>query len=412
MSNPVLLAHNIIRLSDLTPSQGEELEHPIDHVYTDKRWEFWRPETAGTHDIEIRPGQGFQELLINSDFESSLGTEGWELDQGGGTATFIRNVTAPISGAADGNLDVTVFSANVRILTEKRYDLRANERYSLSWRAKTASGIVNLTAFILDEDGTTELASSTENIGTTLEGGVVTHTPTVDKEGVRFGLRVDAVSDIFVDDLSVTEDRQIDTHMIDAGHTLPGANVDVQFRDNLEAAFVSVSALTVNEESPASIAITNNNVQYVTFTAQRAKYWRVRYLALGPIPEVVGMYLGERFQFSEAPGGSIDPFGDDLIFNDQDGLHGDTTRIFRGKKNSFTVNLLMAGNERAPFEQFRDDIGAGEKAFWLNWNPELFPRRWGLYYTDQKNWRVRYEAGGEAIIWNMKITEIGQERKL
>ena len=61
----------------------------------------------------------------------------------------------------------------------------------MSWQAKTASGTVNVTAFILKEDGTEE-AQATVNVGTGLTAGSLQTTPSVDLEGVRFGIRVDA----------------------------------------------------------------------------------------------------------------------------------------------------------------------------------------------------------------------------
>jgi len=408
MANPTLLTNNRIRLADLIVT-SQEADHPIEDVYSDKRWEFWRPTTIADQDIEIRPAAGFQELLINPDFETGLNTEGWELDQGGGTATFTRNLTAPISGSADAELDVTVFVAKVQILSEKRYDLKADIPVSMSWQAKTASGTVNVTAFILNEDGSTEEEFDTVNVGTSLTAGSLKHVPSADLEGVRFGIRVDAVTDLFIDDISATVDRKANTLMIDAGSRLSGATVDVQFRDDLIEAWTSVSNIAVNGAAGGSIL--NDNVQYITFDTQEAKFYRVRFSSLDVLPEVVGLYLGQSFIFSTPPLGSIDPFGDRLIYNDQDGLHGDMSRTFRGHQNRFTIRLELPGDDRVIFEQFRDDIQRGRFPFWFNWNTDLFPRRWKLYLIDSKRWEVPFEAGGAGIRWTQPVIEIGRERE-
>jgi len=90
------------------------------------------------------------------------------------------------------------------------------------------------------------------------------------------------------------------------------------------------------------------------------------------------------------------------------GFAGDMSRVQRGRINQWNINLLLKGDDRTVFEQFRDDIEAGRFAFWLNWNPDLFPDRWKFYLTDRDEWRVQYEAGGEAITWNMRVREIGK----
>lgn len=407
MSNPVLLTNNRIRLADLTVTSEQAL-HPVEDIYSDKRYEFWRPTTTADQDIEIRPAAGFQELLVNPDFETGLGVEGWELDQGGGTATFVRNLVSPISGSTDAELEVTGFVANVRILSERRYDLKADIPVSMSWQAKTASGTVNVTAFILNEDGTTEEEFDTVNVGTSLTAGSLQHIPSADLEGVRFGIRVDAVTDLFIDDISATVDRKQNTLMIDAGSRLAGATVDIQFRDDLIEAWTSVAALAVNGTAGGSIL--NNNVQYLTFTAQEAKFWRVRLSSLTVLPEVVGLYLGESFIFSTPPLGSIDPFGEKLLYNDQTGMHGDISRTYRGEQNRFTLNLELPQADRVVFDRFRDDIQRARFPFWLNWNPDLFPRAWKLYLIDSKRWELPFEAGGTAVTWRNPIIEIGRER--
>lgn len=407
MSNPTLLTNNRIRLADLTVTSEQAL-HPAVDIYSDKRYEFWRPTTTADQDIEIRPAAGFQELLVNPDFETGLGVEGWELDQGGGTATFLRNLVSPITGSADAELDVTVFVAAVRILSERRYDLKADIPVSMSWQAKTASGTVNVTAFILNEDGTTEEASALVNVGTSLTAGSLKHTPSADLEGVRFGIRVDAVTDLFIDDISATIDREHNTLMIDAGSRLAGTTVDIQYRDDLIEAWTSVAALAVNGASGGSIL--NNNVQHLTFTAQEAKFWRVRLSSLTVLPEVVGLYLGESFIFSTPPLGSIDPFGEKLLYNDQTGMHGDISRTYRGQQNRFTLNLELPQADRGVFDRFRDDIQRARFPFWLNWNPDLFPRAWKLYLIDSKRWELPFEAGGTAVTWRQPIIEIGRER--
>lgn len=407
MSNPVLLAHNIIRLADLTPT-SQELDHLVDDVFSDKRWEFWRPTSTALQTVEIFPAPGFQELLVNSDFETGLATEGWELDQGGGTATYTRNLVSPITGSADSKLDVTVFSGNVRILSERRYDLKKDVAVSLSWQAKTASGTINITAFILDEDGTTELAAVLELIGTSLASGFVRFTPSTDLEGVRFGLRVDAVSTTFIDDISATIDRAIDTLQIDARSRLAGSTIEIESKDDLTTAYSPVSGKAVNGVSGGDIL--NNNVQHVTFNARTAKYWRLTFDSLNVIPEVVGLYLGERFTFSQPPLGSLDPFGEKLLYNDQTGLHGDVARTYRGEQNRWTINLEIPQADRVVFDQFRDDIQRARFPFWLNWNPDLFPRAWKLYLIDSKRWDLPFEAGGTAVTWRQPIIEIGRER--
>lgn len=407
MSNPVLLAHNIIRLSDMTATTAA-IDHPITDVYSDKRWEFWRSVGLATQQITVSPAPGFQELLVNPDFETGLNTEGWELDQGGGTATFTRNLTSPITGSADAELEVTFFSSNVRILSIRRYDLKKNVAVNLSYQAKTASGSVNVTAFLLDEDGSTELAASTKSITTTLASDSVTFTPSIDLEGVRFGIRVDAVTDLFIDDISATINRSIDTLMIDAGSRLAGATVNLRSRNELQVPFATVTGLQVNGDSGGSIL--NNNVQFVTFNGATDKYWEIELTNLKVEPEVVGLYLGERFTLSAPPLGSIDPFGDKLLYNDQTGLHGDVARTYRGEQNRFTIRLELPGADRVVFEQFRDDIQRARFPFWFNWNTDLFPRAWKLYLVDSKRWQVPFEAGGVAIMWNQPIIEIGRER--
>lgn len=360
---PVILSHNV--LDDALITGSDIVGHELKRMRDGHRHTWWQAPGTGLQAIDIRP----RNLADNSNFDIDL--HGW-VALGAGVATFEHNTTAPIVGDGDALLTATTAdaSANVVVATQiQPIFMAANTTYRIMIRALVQDAAPKNIRLGFLEEGLTEDAAFYDvvQIQTTDNGHHVDITPTADAWFHPY-IRAIEPQTLQFDDVVVGEVRDVDTLIIDAGHTLLLATISIRHRDNEKITYSVVG-------SPSSTQWTNNSPIYITFDPVKSLSWKIQITAF-PIPQIPVakiplMYLGKRWTLPHHFSGSFDPDQKERFDDMTIGDRGVAQRSLKYNQRKFVASLAAIDQTtNLDVQKFFDDTDNAAKPFFFIWKPE------------------------------------------
>lgn len=401
---PVILSHNVLDGGRLTGNSvnGHQLERMRDgHRHT-----WWQAPGTSIQRIEIRA----KNSVVNPDFE--IDTSGWVfIFVGGGAGTFARNTTDPLVGAADALLTVTTADASSDIVAVAQVDpifMRANRTYRIMIRAIVQDVSQKNIRLGFLKEGLIEDAAfySVVAAQTTDSGHHVDITPTADGWFHPY-IRALEPQTLQFDDVIAGEMREIDTLIIDRGHTLSLGSIDVDFRNNEKIGYSNVSNASFSQW-------TNKAPIYLTFDSEQALSWRVNITVFTPYPlievaKVPVMYLGERWTLPHHFSGSFDPDREERFDDLTIGDRGVAQRSLKYNQRRFVASLAaIDATNYLDVEKFFEDTDNATKPFFFAWKPESNIN--DILYMRLNGSRIVPYQNGAQRLWNFDAEELAGAR--
>lgn len=400
------MSQNILDGAKLT---GDEITgHEVERMRDGHRHTWWQAPGTGVQTIEIRA----KNLITNSDFEIDLA--GWmKYIDGGGVGTFTRNTVAPIEGVADALITATTADDSTDILGALYFQpffFRAGRTYRMMFRALQDGPGVKAIRFGFLKENLVEDADfyKAESANVTDTGHYVDVTPTADGWFHPF-IRCLVPMLLQVDEVVVNEVRENDTLVIDAGHSLVLATVDIDYRPTETLPWVNVSSPSI-EDWP------NKAPVFITFTGVRALSWRVRFIVfiINPdidVAKVPLMYIGKRWTLPHHFSGSFDPDQEDRFEDFTKGDRGVTQRSLKYNQRVFRASFShINATHYLDVEKFFEDTDNGIKPFFFSWQPTTKPND-VLCMRLRRSREVPYRNGALRD-WNFEAEELAGRREI
>lgn len=403
---PIIMSQNILDGAKITGNEitGHELERMRDgHRHT-----WWQAPGTSAQFVEIRA----KNLITNSDFEIDLA--GWVRYFGGaGAGTFTRNTTAPIEGVADGLVTATTADASADIMGALYFQpffFRAGRTYRIMFRALQDGPGVKQIRFGFLKEGFVEdaLFYKSENANTTDTGHYFDAAPTVDGWFQPF-IRCLEPQALQFDEVVVGEVRENDTLIIDGGHTLFLAGIDIDYR-NTETAIWS------NVAGPSFVSWPNKAPVFITFTGVKALAWRVKFsvFTLNPDIDVAKaplMFIGKRWTLPHHFSGSFDPDQEDRFEDFTKGDRGIAQRSLKYNQRVFRAAFShINATHYLDVEKFFEDTDNGTKPFFFAWQPTTKPH--DILCMRLRRSREVPFRNGALRDWNFEAEELAGRREI
>lgn len=362
---PVILSQNVLHNARLVGT--DIVDHELKRLQDGHRHTWWQAPGTSTQSIEIRP----QNSAINPDFEIDI--NGWsQLISGGGAGSLVHNIISPIVGAGDALLTATTADASTDAVAAIQIQpilLKANRTYRIMMRALVQDASQKNVRLGFIKEGLVEDAAfySVVAVQTTDSGHHVDVTPTEDIWAHPYMRAVEPQTMQF-DDVVVGEVRDVDTIIIDAGHTMLLAAITVQFRNNEKITYSSVS-------SPSKLVWTNNAPVYINFDGQKSLSWKINITVL-PIPQIEVakaplIYLGKRWTLPHHFSGSFDPQQTERFDDMTIGDRGVAQRSLKHNQRKFVASLsAIDSTNYLDVEKFFEDTDNAADPFFFIWKPE------------------------------------------
>jgi len=389
--SPFVLAHSVLEESEVTAA-NESSAFPISNALDRSRVTLFKANAASAVGISAAR----KTALLNGFFESSV--ENWELDDGGGTATFTLNTSSPLTGLGDGELDITVFSATVKLTADQVFTIKKGERWDFAGKFK-ADAVRTLTLKLLRADGS-ELHSAAFSLTpvTSFESTSFVNDAVgaVDEYGVTFEFQVGTVATINMDDLRFNIVRLVDTLLIDSfslPHTLRGATITVSYSPD---SFGFTPLITAFVQTDDEIILKR------AATPTGALFWLITISAPRNLPEFSQLWLGEGFYFRIR---SRVPFApDEIEMNWKETVtEGGVVRRypnFDRKRIQFRLPFIdedTVDPYYPTFVQWIEDTNAWVRPYFLQVEPTSDPRNILFGFTREKRFRARRRPGFRSL---------------
>lgn len=357
--NPIMLAHNVLDGASLSGNYvaGNELERMRDG----NRHTWWEAPSTALQDVILRS----KNLITNFGFEIDL--DGWgDVATGGGAGTITRNTTAPINGDADLLVDATAANngANLYIVFHFRpFFFRAGHTYRMMLMADTQEVAQKLFRFGFICEGLTEDPDcyDEQHAQVSATGHYVDVTPETDG-WYHVYIRMLEIAATQFDDIVVNEVRDVDTLIVDVGHTLHLCTIAIDYRNTESAAWtVAKAGAAWNCVGPV----------YLTFTGRKALSWRIRFIATilyadVPVVKVPLLYLGKRWEIDRNRAKFYDPHEEARFDYSVIGDRGIQHRVHRYNQRRYrTILLPFSIEDYTEIEDFFIDTENGLKPFFF-----------------------------------------------
>lgn len=363
---PIILTHNVLDGAELTADDIPA--HEIDYLRDGHRHTWWQAPATTLQNITARAANS----VVNPDFE--IDDSGWNfIASGGGAGSFARNTTAPIVGNGDALLIATTANDTGQLVAVFQFEpifMKANRTYRIMIRALVQDGVQkNIRLGFLQAD-LTEDASCYDVIAvqTTDNGHHVDITPTDDGWFHPY-IRALEPQTLQFDDVVVGEVRNVDTLIIDAGHNLILAGIDVDYRPNEKVGWSNVA-------NPSTTQWQTKGPVYITFDGQMALSWRVN-ITVWPlyagveVAKVPLLYLGKRWTLPHHFSGSFDPQQKERFDDMTVGDRGVAQRSLKWNARRFKASLsAIDDTNNLDLDKFFEDTDNGAKPFFFAWKPD------------------------------------------
>ncbi len=348
-------------------SGNEVAGHELERMRDGHRHSWWQAPGTVKQDIIIRA----KNLITNENFE--LGVDGWPLyTSGSGAGTFAHNTSGPIDGAGDALLTATTADSSSNMVAAvhvKPIFLKADRTYRFMFRAMVQDASQKQIRFGFLKDDLSEDASfySDVNAQTSSQGHYIDVAPTSDGWYLPY-IRALEAQTLQFDCAVVGEVRDIDTLIIDAGHSLVLSTIDIDYSNTEQLSWVNVA-------SPSETRWDNSGPVYITFTGVKSLVWRVS-ISVYPLYSAVDvakvplMYLGERWTMPHHFSGSFDPDERNRIDRLSKGDRGIAQRSIKYNQRVFRARMShLSSNDYTDVEKFFEDTDNGSKPFFFAWQP-------------------------------------------
>jgi len=359
---PIILAHNALDHS--TISGNETAGHELDRIRDGHRHTWWQSPSTAMQEILVRA----KSLISNWDFESGL--QDWFLYTDGSEGSVSQNTTNPLSGNADCKLEATTANNDdelVIFLNWKALLFRAGRTYRMMFRARAESENKTLRAgFYLANYTENENFYKDQTILNQDFGYFVDVTPDADVWVCPYFRMIEAGT-IYIDDVIVNEVRDVDTLIIDKGHTLQAAAVALLYRD---VEFGNYAWAFGNTRSYS------NGPIYIAFNPIRSLSWKIRIGVLAvntgvPVAKVPLLYFGERWTMPHNFSGSFDPHREDRFVDMVSSDRGIAQILHKYNQRVFAGSMSHLGDEDYEnVKKFFEDTDNGAKPFFFSWKPQ------------------------------------------
>lgn len=399
-----ILSHNVLDGAIYT---GDEVEgHELDRLADGYRHTWWEAPNLGGQEIILR----VKNLIYNPGFE--VDTSRWlAYVIGGGVGTITRNTTSPLSGIADVDLTATVADAGAAIVCITAFPMifmRANRTYRMMFLSKASGANKNIRFGFLKEDFSEDSDFYSDAIA---QNGIkVGHykdvTPTSDGWYRPF-CRIKEAGTVYLDDFVSNEIRDVNTIIIDIGHTLQDAIMQVLYRNTEHTGWIAATApaLWYNEQP-----------LYWTFTGVKALSWKITinqplFYPDVQVAKIPLLYLGKRWEMPHQFIGAFDPYASrrvtDMIISER-GIVQDTLNYHQ---RTFKAALpYLTPVEYKELELFYEDTNNGLKPFFFIWKPTSFA--WDIIPIKIKGNRLSPYSWYNSRSWTLNAEELIGARKI
>ena len=402
---PVILSHNVLKDAVITGDCRDGF--PPYRVADGLKWTWWEGVSSAPQYIYVKAAN----MLQNGDFE--LNVNSWALvPMGSAEGTFSRNTVDPLSGVADGYIDADVADDgenSLRVATLNTYRLKANRTYRFSFAAKVTFFAVMRFGF-LRADLSAEEFFTDSTINTWANEYYLDFTPSADGE-YRVFWRPLEPGDFKVDDAHLCEVRDVDTVVIDRGHTLQAYMFTVQ---KAESAFSNPWWLNWHV---GLVIVSNGPYYYQPPSSTRGVQWKIAIQPFSllpglPPPQITLMWIGKQWTLPRNFSGLVDPDARKItshVITGERGIEARTQqsslRVFNGVLRNITPAEYMG------VELFMEDTDQGTLPFAFLWRPASAPEDLLVMRLDKEERLVPYR-GGYLRDWQFNAVELAGERKL
>ena len=402
---PIILAHNVLDGAVLT---GNDItDHELERLRDGHRHTWWESPSTAAQTIVIKCAN----LLENGDFE--IDASGWqELEAGGGAGAFTRNTTTPLEGVGDMQVVVTTADSNTLVYMVvapgRPIFMRAGRTYRFSFQAISTLASRQIWFGFVDEDFTENAAYRTSGVVDTAAGEYFfDYTPAAD--GVYHPyIRFRHVSTFNIDEMVCNEVRDVDTLIIDGGHTLRYASIAVQYSVAGLGAGGTVAYPTTFHYKDEPL--------YITFAGVKALHWKVIItitpnITGAPVAKVPAMYLGKRWTLPHHFSGSFDPHRNDRFDDEIKSDMGIMLRMHKYNQRMFSASMShLSTTDYENVKHFFEDTLNGARPFFFIWQPTTDPT--DAPFLRLKGSRDIPYQGGALRSWGFEAEEVVGQRKL
>lgn len=359
---PIILSHNV--LDGATFISGNEVTgHELEHMRDGNRHTWWEAPSTAAQTFILRA----KNLILNSDFETDV-NKWYCFLAGSAVGTIAANTTLPIDGVGDLLATATDVDASTKImfvLAERPIFMKSGRTYRMSI-VGLAHGLVRLVhvgflTSVWDEDAAQYTAA---NLATSASGLYHDYTPISDGwyyPYIRF-----IENDVYqIDQVVCNEVRSIDTLIIDSGHTLRGAIINIMYRTYESGNWINVTTQGWSVDAPI----------YLSFTGTKALNWKIDITVLTSIPDISVakvplFYLGKRWTLPHYFRGMFDPHAEIVNEDVVTGERGISQHIYKFNQRVFEATLShLSSADYENIKWFMEDTDCGNKPFFFIWQP-------------------------------------------
>ena len=402
---PVILSHNVLKDAVITGDCRDG--YPPYRIADGLRWTWWEGVSPAAQEILVK----VPNMLQNCDFELNL--NGWVFyATGSASGSFSRNTVDPIEGVADGYLDTdSADSGNnaARVVSMSTYHLKANRTYRFSFAAKAVHVALMrfgfMTATLLEEVSYTDTS-----INDWPSEYYWDFTPLADGD-YRVFWRPLQPSDFKVDDAHLCEVREVDTLVIDRGHTLQTYAINVKKADT------TYYNPYYSDWLLGEVILSNNPYYYKVSFPERAVQWKIVVQPFAPFPglpppQINLIWIGRQWALPRNFSGLVDPHASKTtshVVTGERGIEARTQQSSLRVFNGVLRNITPA--EYREIEMFMEDTDDGTLPFAFLWRPISAQDDLKVMRLDKEE-RLAPYRGGYLRDWEFNAVELAGERKL